>query len=126
MIEYYETVEGCLMRQPVLKVLLVFQHFNFMECNCPMFAPVNSTQILTSSWKNWQSEVGVMIKKLLNWLRPHYSHDHEQIQLEVAGEVLLYTSGLFICNFHNFSTPKGHFGQIQYFFNTFNTAWEPC
>jgi len=44
-----------------------------------------------------------------------------------------------IWNFHTFSMPNRHFGQIQYFFkvlktdfemqyffNTFNTAWEPC
>jgi len=77
--------------------------------------------------------------KLSNWLRSHHSHDLEHIQLEVAGEVFLYTLIFSIWNFNTFSIPKGHFGQIQYFFkvlktdfeiqyffNTFNTAWEPC
>ena len=44
-----------------------------------------------------------------------------------------------IYDFHTFSIPNVHFGQIQYFFkvlktnfeiqyffNTFNTVWEPC
>jgi len=61
------------------------------------------------------------------------------LNLSVESQTFLLTSNIFsICNFHTFSIPRGHFGQIeyffkvlktnyeiQYFFNTFNTAWEP-
>jgi len=61
---------------------------------------------------------------LSNWLRSHHSHDLEQIQLQVAGEELLYTSDLFHLEFPYFFNTKGHFNQIQYFVKILKNDFE--
>ena len=44
----------------------------------------------------------------------------------ISGEEQNLNEQMANLHFHTFSIFYVHFGQIQYFFNTFNTAWEPC
>jgi len=63
-------------------------------------------------WKNYRT----------GW---DHSQDLEQIQLEVAGEVLLYTSDLPHLEFPYFiNTLRDIFGQIQHFFKVLKTDFE--
>ena len=124
MIEYYETVEGCSTRQPV-------QHVFVSVPALPLYGMQLSnvcTSELNSNTNSSRKQLTIWIwgqdKKLSNWLRSHHSHDLKQIQLEVAGEVLLYTADLFHLEFLYLFKPKGHFGQIQYFFKVLKTNFE--
>jgi len=99
MIENYETVEGCLTRQPIQQVLVGVPALQLYCMQLSNAWPINSTQILTSSWKIWKSEnVGAKMKKLSNWFRWYHSFDLGKIQLEVdgkAGETLVFFQFFF-------------------------------